>query len=102
MYVSSKAGFPEKLPPEALLTDPENLRICWEGCQAAVGPLRLRADRSALRERVELLHVDPLRVESASRRGPTRHAQAGAPHASMSATRGSKRRRSSASDVAIA
>lgn len=30
-------GFPEKLPPEDLLTDPENLRIHWEGCEAAVG-----------------------------------------------------------------
>lgn len=30
-------GFPEKLPPEDLLTDPENLRIHWDGCEAAVG-----------------------------------------------------------------
>ncbi|MFK7991813.1 MAG: SDR family NAD(P)-dependent oxidoreductase [Sandaracinaceae bacterium] len=30
-------GFPEKLPPEELLTDPENRRIHWEGCEAAVG-----------------------------------------------------------------
>lgn len=30
-------GFPDKLPPEALLQDPENIRINWEGCEAAVG-----------------------------------------------------------------
>lgn len=30
-------GFPEKLPPEDLLFDPENIRINWEGCEAAVG-----------------------------------------------------------------
>ncbi len=30
-------GFADKLPPEALLTDPENIRINWEGCEAAVG-----------------------------------------------------------------
>jgi NAD(P)-dependent dehydrogenase (short-subunit alcohol dehydrogenase family) len=30
-------GFPEKLNPEPLLTDPENIRINWEGCEAAVG-----------------------------------------------------------------
>jgi NAD(P)-dependent dehydrogenase (short-subunit alcohol dehydrogenase family) len=34
-------GFATKLPPEALLTDPENLRINWEGCEAAVGALEL-------------------------------------------------------------
>lgn len=34
-------GFPEKLPPEELLTDPENVRIAWEGCEAAVGEFRL-------------------------------------------------------------
>ncbi|MEO1171659.1 MAG: SDR family NAD(P)-dependent oxidoreductase [Myxococcota bacterium] len=32
------SGFPGKLEPEALLTDPENIRIHWEGCEAAVGP----------------------------------------------------------------
>ncbi len=31
------AGFPEKLEPEDYLSDPENLRIHWEGCEAAVG-----------------------------------------------------------------
>lgn len=31
------SGFPEKLPPEDLLKDPENIRINWEGCEAAVG-----------------------------------------------------------------
>ncbi|MCP4809947.1 MAG: SDR family NAD(P)-dependent oxidoreductase [Proteobacteria bacterium] len=31
------AGFPESLPPEPLLTDPANLRVNWEGCEAAVG-----------------------------------------------------------------
>lgn len=30
-------GFPDKLPPEDLLRDPENIRIHWEGCEAAVG-----------------------------------------------------------------
>ncbi len=30
-------GFPNKLPPEDLLTDRENLRVNWEGCEAAVG-----------------------------------------------------------------
>ena len=34
-------GFAEKLPPEPLLTDPENIRINWEGCEAAVGPMEL-------------------------------------------------------------
>lgn len=32
------AGFPGKLEPEDLLFDPENIRINWEGCEAAVGP----------------------------------------------------------------
>lgn len=30
-------GFPVKLPPEDLLKDETNLRINWEGCEAAVG-----------------------------------------------------------------
>lgn len=30
-------GFPERLPPEDLLLDPENIRIHWDGCEAAVG-----------------------------------------------------------------
>lgn len=30
-------GFPEKLEPEPLLSDAENVRINWEGCEAAVG-----------------------------------------------------------------
>jgi hypothetical protein len=30
-------GFPERLTPEALLLDAENIRIAWEGCEAAVG-----------------------------------------------------------------
>ena len=30
-------GFPERLTPEDYLADPENLRIHWEGCEAAVG-----------------------------------------------------------------
>ena len=30
-------GFPDLLPPEDLLLDPENIRINWEGCEAAVG-----------------------------------------------------------------
>ena len=30
-------GFPNKLPPEDLLLDADNIRINWEGCEAAVG-----------------------------------------------------------------
>lgn len=30
-------GFPTLLPPEDLLLDPNNLRVNWEGCEAAVG-----------------------------------------------------------------
>ena len=30
-------GFPELLPPEDLLLDANNIRINWEGCEAAVG-----------------------------------------------------------------
>ncbi len=30
-------GYPVSLPPEELLTDPENIRVNWEGCEAAVG-----------------------------------------------------------------
>ncbi|MFT6399332.1 MAG: NAD(P)-dependent dehydrogenase (short-subunit alcohol dehydrogenase family) [Bradymonadia bacterium] len=30
-------GFPGLLPPEDLLTDPENIRVNWEGCETAVG-----------------------------------------------------------------
>ena len=30
-------GFPDKLEPEPLLLDAENIRINWEGCEAAVG-----------------------------------------------------------------
>ena len=30
-------GFPGKLAPEPSLSDPENIRINWEGCEAAVG-----------------------------------------------------------------
>lgn len=30
-------GFPERLEVEDLLVDPENLRVSWEGCEAAVG-----------------------------------------------------------------
>ena len=30
-------GFPELLTPEDSLSDPENIRINWEGCEAAVG-----------------------------------------------------------------
>lgn len=30
-------GFPDKLEPEALLLDAENIRIYWERCEAAVG-----------------------------------------------------------------
>lgn len=31
-------GFPGKLTPEAELSEAENVRINWEGCEAAVGP----------------------------------------------------------------
>ncbi|MEN0065982.1 MAG: SDR family NAD(P)-dependent oxidoreductase [Myxococcota bacterium] len=34
-------GFPELLPPEDALRDPENLRINWEGCEAAVGAFEI-------------------------------------------------------------
>lgn len=30
-------GFPEKLTPEPELSSPENIRVNWEGCEAAVG-----------------------------------------------------------------
>jgi len=30
-------GFPDKITPEEYLNDPENIRINWEGCVAAVG-----------------------------------------------------------------
>lgn len=38
---SSWAGFPESLPPEDLLLDAENIRVNWEGCEAAVGAFTL-------------------------------------------------------------
>lgn len=31
------SGFPEILPPEDLLLDPQGIQINWEGCEAAVG-----------------------------------------------------------------
>ncbi len=31
------AGFPELLPPEDVLLDPQNIQINWEGCETAVG-----------------------------------------------------------------
>lgn len=34
-------GFPNKLTPEDLLHDAENVRINWEGCEAAVGEFRI-------------------------------------------------------------
>lgn len=34
-------GFPVSLPPEELLTDPENIRVNWEGCEAAVGAFEI-------------------------------------------------------------
>ena len=34
-------GFPDKLTPEPELSDAENLRIHWEGCEAAVGPFEI-------------------------------------------------------------
>ncbi|MEL6184600.1 MAG: SDR family NAD(P)-dependent oxidoreductase [Myxococcota bacterium] len=32
------SGFPDRIEPEALLTDADNLRVNWDGCEAAVGP----------------------------------------------------------------
>lgn len=34
-------GFPDLIPPEDSLRDPENRRINWEGCEAAVGPFEI-------------------------------------------------------------
>ncbi len=34
-------GFPEKLPPEELLYDPQNIAINWDGCEAAVGTFEI-------------------------------------------------------------
>ncbi len=34
-------GFPDKITPEELLNDPENIRVNWEGCEAAVGKFSL-------------------------------------------------------------
>ncbi len=34
-------GPAEKLEPEPLLFDENNIRICWEGCEAAVGPFTI-------------------------------------------------------------
>lgn len=34
-------GFPGHLTPEDLLRDPENLRVFWEGCEAAVGAFEI-------------------------------------------------------------
>ncbi|MGF1469166.1 MAG: SDR family NAD(P)-dependent oxidoreductase [Sandaracinaceae bacterium] len=34
-------GFPDKLEPEPALSDPENVRVNWEGCEAAVGRFTL-------------------------------------------------------------
>ena len=33
-------GFPEKLEPEGLLLDPQNIKINWDGCEAAVGTFK--------------------------------------------------------------
>lgn len=38
---SGWTGFPEKLPPEPALFDAENVRINWEGCEAAVGAFEI-------------------------------------------------------------
>ena len=37
----SWTGFPDKLTPEPELSDAENLRIHWEGCEAAVGKFEI-------------------------------------------------------------
>jgi NAD(P)-dependent dehydrogenase (short-subunit alcohol dehydrogenase family) len=34
-------GFPDRIEPEPLLHDSENIRINWEGCEAAVGPFQI-------------------------------------------------------------
>ena len=34
-------GFPQRLPPEDLLSDPANLQVNWEGCEAAVGQFEI-------------------------------------------------------------
>ena len=34
------SGFPERRTPEELLYDPENIRVNWEGCEAAVGEFK--------------------------------------------------------------
>lgn len=40
---SGWTGFPEKLPPEEELVSAENLRVNWEGCEAAVGTFDVTA-----------------------------------------------------------
>ena len=37
----SFTGFPDRLPPEDSLRDPDNRRINWEGCEAAVGAFEI-------------------------------------------------------------
>jgi NAD(P)-dependent dehydrogenase (short-subunit alcohol dehydrogenase family) len=37
------SGFPANLPPEDLLSDPKNIAICWQGCEAAVGQFEIAA-----------------------------------------------------------
>jgi NAD(P)-dependent dehydrogenase (short-subunit alcohol dehydrogenase family) len=37
----SWSGFPNLLPPEDLLRDPQNIAINWTGCEAAVGEFSL-------------------------------------------------------------
>ncbi len=34
-------GFPDKITPEPELSDADNLRVHWEGCEAAVGPFAI-------------------------------------------------------------
>ncbi len=34
-------GIAVKLTPESLLLDPQNIALCWEGCESAVGEFRL-------------------------------------------------------------
>lgn len=36
-------GFPNRITPEPELSDPDNLAICWAGCEAAVGAFRFDA-----------------------------------------------------------
>ncbi|WNJ20510.1 SDR family NAD(P)-dependent oxidoreductase [Pontibacter sp. G13] len=40
-------GYPDRLPPEDLLFDEANIRVNWEGCEAAVGTFSFSGARGA-------------------------------------------------------